>query len=518
MTVLEKTLQRIRNQMDEFWRARSKTQKLKLGLGTAIFIISIALLVFFTSRPELVPLYNQLDMDDAGAIIEKLDDYKIKWKLDEKGSGIMVPKKEVNRLRMQLATEGLPKGGFSLAEALDNTKLGTTDLERRERIRLGEEYAIAQAIETIDGVEYSQVNLYIPGDSVFALGGNDYESSAGILIKLKPGAELDQNRIEGILQFVSKSVKGLKKDNISIIDQTGKELSAEYDTQQGKLLGQLEIEQNIQNRMQKSVKEFLETAYGKNNVDVRVNLKLDFDSQVTNIVRFEPPVPGEEGGLIRSIQELEEHALNAGTGGAPGTDSNIEHITSYAEVVSEDSKYDMINRTVNYELNQVKEEIIKAQGQVKSLTIAVLINSSSLAQDLTQPDRDNIADIVAAAAGIDTGLVQIQSVPFDTTFATEIVRGFEERQRMEKTKFYINLAVAVIGALLIAGLIGLAVRKRKIVNEEMLASQFNAEVIDDVEEIDLAQGITGARKQVERFIDKKPETAAQLVKTWLKEE
>ncbi len=518
MTVLGQTLQKIRNQVDEFWQSRSKNQKIKIGICTAIFVTSIALLIFFISRPELAPLYNQLSIEDAGIITEKLDEYKVKWKLDETSSSILVPKKEVSRLRMQLATEGLPRSGFSLIDALDNTKLGTTDLERRERIRLGQEHAIAQAIETIEGVEYSQVNLYIPGDSVFALGGNNYESSAGILIKLQSGAELDRNRIEGILQFVSKSVKGLTKDNISIIDQTGRELSAEYDTQRGQLLGRLEIEQGIQERMQNSLRKFLETAYGKNNIDVRIGLKLDYDSHITNIVRFEPPVPGEEEGLIRSIQELEEHAQNIGAGGVPGTDSNIEGITSYAEVGSEDSKYDMVSRTINYELNEIKEEIVKAQGQIKDLTVAVLVNSTGLAEGFTQADEDNVADIVAAAVGIESRLVRIQSMPFDTSLAASIARGFEERQRAERMKYYVYFAIA--GLLLIAGIAVymMVVRGRRVAKEEMLAARFDAEITDDVGDIELSEGLRGTRKQVEKFINKKPELAAQLLKTWLKKE
>jgi flagellar M-ring protein FliF len=516
--LLEDILKRIRNQLNEFWQAKPKKQKLKIGISAAVFVASMALLVYFTSRPEMVPLYSQLDMEEAGAITEKLDEYKVKWEIDDSETTILVPKKEVNKLRMQLATEDLPRKGFSLVEALDNTRLGTTDLERRERLRVGQEYAIAQAIETIEGVEYSQVNLYIPGDSVFAVSGSEYQSSAGILIKLQPGASLSQHQIDGIIQFVSKSVKGLTKENISIIDQTGRELSSETDTQQGRLLKQLEIEQNIQGRMQRSIKEFLETAYGKNNVDVRVNLKLDFDSQVTSIVKFEPPIPGEESGLVRSIQELEEHALNAGRGGVPGTDSNLDDIVSYAEVEGGESKYDTISRTVNYELNQIKEEIVKAQGQVKSLTVAVLINSVALAQDLTPADRDNIADIVAAAAGIDSQVVQIQSLPFDTSLATEIAQGFDARQRMEKVKLYTYMGG--LGVLIVLGIIGslLVIRKSRQVKEEAFTSRMEVAVADDVEEIDLNQGQTGARKQVERFIGKKPEVAAQLLKTWLKEE
>ena len=150
--------------------------------------------------------------------------------------------------------------------------------------------------------------------------------------------------------------------------------------------------------------------------------------------------------------------------------------------------------------------------------MAVLINSTALVQDLTQPDRDNIADIVAAAAGIDSQVVQIQSLPFDTSLAAEIAQGFVGRQRMEMMKLYTYLGG--LGALLIIGIIGslLVIRKRRQAREEVIASELDVAVTEELQEIDLTPDQTGARKQVERFISRKPETAAQLLKTWLSEE
>jgi flagellar M-ring protein FliF len=512
------TLHKVRKQLNEFWQGRTKNQKIKIGISAFILLVSLSLLTVFVSRPEMAPLYKDLDIKDAGAITKKLDEMKVEWKIGDSETEILVPKQEVNRLRMQLATEGLPRNGFSLVEALDNTKLGTTEMERRERIRLGHEYAIADAIETIEGVEYCQVNLYIPEDNLFALSSKNYDSSAGIIIKLEPGYELGRQQIEGIIQFVSKSVKGLKKENISIIDQTGRELTSNTNTEQTILLNQMEIEQNAQEKLQKSIREFLETAYGRNNVDVRVNLKLDFDSKVTNIVKFEPPVPGETSGLVTSMQELEEHAINGGSGGIPGTDSNDGGNINYAEVENQNSKYDKISKIVNYELNQIKEEIVKAQGQVKSLSVAVLINSTALAQELNQQDKENIANIVAAAAGIDSRLVEIQSLPFDTRLAEEINKGFEERQRFERIKFFTYLGG--IAVLLIAGLISTAIvlRRRRTRKEEALMAGQKPVVSEEMEEIALNQEQSAAKKQVEKFIQRKPEIAAQLLKTWLNEE
>jgi len=509
------TFEKMRKQLNEFWQGRTKVQKIKIAASAAILLICFSILMFLTSRPEMVPLYSQLDIKDAGNIAEKLDELKISWKMGTGETEILVPKEDVNRLRMQLATEGLPRNGFSLVEALDNTKLGTTDIERRTKIQLGQEYAIANAIETIESVEYAQVSLYIPDDNMFALSNKDYDTTAGIILKLEPGMQLTREQIDGIVNFVSKSVKGLKKENISIIDQTGREISADLDTEQGKLLSQMEIELNTQQRLQKSIREFLETAYGKNNVDVRVNLKLDFDSKVTNIVRFEPPIPGDSKGLARSIQELEEHNTNGGTGGIPGTDSNPDDSIAYGEVENTSSKYEKVNQIVNYELNEIKEEIVKAQGQVKSLTVAVLINSNILNQDLDQQQEDNIANMVAAAAGIDANLVEIQSLPFDTTFADEVNKKFEDIEKFEKMKFYTYLGGLAV--LLIAGLISTAfvLRKRRHKKDMGLMPGAALDTQEEVEEISLNRDKSPSKKQIEKFIDRKPEEAAQLLKTWL---
>ncbi len=504
-------------QLNEFWQGRSKTQKIKIAASAALLLASISILLFFTSRPEMVPLYSQLDIKDAGNIANKLDELNVNWKVGGSETEILVPKEEVNRLRMQLATEGLPRNGFSLVEALDNTSLGTTDMERKTRIRLGQEYAIAGAIETIEGVNYAQVNLYIPDDNLFALSSQEYEASAGVILQMEQGVELSREQIEGIIKFISKSVKGLKIENISIIDQTGRELTVDNYTVQGRLLKQMEIENNSQQRLQRSLKEFLETAYGKNNVDVRVNLKLDFDSKVTNIVRFEPPIAGDTKGLVRSMEELEEHTTNDATGGIPGTDSNPDENISYGEVENETSKYDKVNQIVNYELNEIKEQIVQAQGQVRSLSVAVLINRNVLAQDLTGQQKTDISNMVAAAAGIDANLVEIQTLPFDTTFVDAMNERFEERERFERIKFYTYLGG--IAAVLLAGLIStaLVVRRRRRKKEmELLAGADIGR--EDVEDINIVQDQSASKKQVERFIDRKPDEAAQLLKSWLSEE
>ncbi len=95
----------------------------------------------------------------------------------------------------------------------------------------------------------------------------------------------------------------------------------------------------------------------------------------STIVEFAPPVEGNEEGLIRSMEEIEEHMVGGQSLGTPGTENNP---ADYAMPEDGGERYDMIKRVINNELNEINKEIKKAPGQVEDITVAVLINKSDL--------------------------------------------------------------------------------------------------------------------------------------------
>lgn len=513
------TLEKVKEQLNEFYHSLNKSQKIKIGVSALLIITSMALLFYFISRPEYKPLYSELTPKDAGEITKKLDEMGIPWKIDDTENKLLVPKEHYNKAKMNLAVEGLPKEKFSYEDMLNNSKLTMTNDERKKRYMIAQMNSLARTIEEIDGIRTAMVNLTVPDDSNFLM--QDEKSKASVFVELEPGKTLSEEQVNGISMLVSNAVKNLEPENISIVDNTGQLLNKKTNSDQFNASTQLNLQQQVQEQLKDSITQFLSTVYGMGNVAVMVNAKLDFDSEVSDIQEFSPPIEGETNGLIRSMTDLKEKVINGAQGGIPGTDSNTEDITEYPENNEDISKYDKANKTINYEMNELKKKIVKAQGQIQDITVAVLINKKTLInQELTEENKQEISNLVSAAAGLDTKVVEVMAKDFDTSLADEFKNA---KSSAKKSGIFGNLPLWPIALLLtfLLGGAGYAVyyfRRRKNTMEDMMAD--TAEHIEEeIEEIDLETDEKSSyKKQIEKFVDRKPEAVAQLLKTWLNED
>lgn len=280
------------------------------------------------------------------------------------------------------------------------------------------------------------------------------------------------------------------------------------------------MQHEIRSRLENNITKLLSRIYGSDNVDVMVNVSLDFNKEVTNITEFSPPLDGETAGLIRSMAELKEQVINGTEGGPPGTDSNSEAITKYNEINADGSKYIKENKQVNYELNEIRKDIVKAPGQIKNITVAVILNKKSLVNgELTDEHKQELINLISAAAGLETKVVEVMAQDFNNSSQDQIVTVSSGK----KSEFLNNLpvlSIGIISSLIIIGAIFLVyrIKRRKNKVDEILQQTISDEV-DDVEEIDLDVNDKSTYKyQIEKFVDKKPEAVAQLLRSWLNED
>jgi len=128
-------------------------------------------------------LFSQLDRDDASAIVAKLKELKIPYRVDGDGTTIEVPESRARELRLELAGSGLPRGGGVGFEAFDRMRLGATDFEQRVLYRRALEGELARTIATLDAVESARVHLVLPEKSVFVTRSEP--ASASIALRLR---------------------------------------------------------------------------------------------------------------------------------------------------------------------------------------------------------------------------------------------------------------------------------------------------------------------------------------------
>ncbi|MGV2912410.1 flagellar basal-body MS-ring/collar protein FliF, partial [Bacillus safensis] len=127
---MNRTLMQLRTKTVEFWRNRSKLQKILMIGGVAALAIIITVVSIFASSEKMVPLFRDLSEAEAGQIKQELDGKNVKSELANNGTTILVPEKQADSLKVTLASEGLPKtGNIDYSFFANNSGFGLTDNE-----------------------------------------------------------------------------------------------------------------------------------------------------------------------------------------------------------------------------------------------------------------------------------------------------------------------------------------------------------------------------------------------------
>lgn len=495
-------IQQTRDQLNEWWLAIEEEKRKKIIIISIIAILSIIILTFALTRTRYEPLYEDLSLKDMAQITKKLDELGIKWKTPNKegSTTILVPADLKNKIKIELASYGLPKETYGFSDAFDDSSWTMTDYDKRERYKYAKENELAATISDFEGIESAKVYIDVREGTGFVLEDNKMETKAAVSIVKSDNRNLKGETVAAIKNLVANSIN-TDPDNVQVIDTTaGKTLDEEIDEPEFLMTDQFNIKASLEDKINRNIKEFLENVFGPNNVDVRSSVKINFDSEKSTIVEFAPPVEGSEEGLIRSMEEVEENMVGGSASGTPGTGSNLPEDQV---MVGEDAeRYNMVKRIINNELNEINKEIKRAPGQVEDITVAVLINR----EDLSLEEEEKIADLIYAATGLDTKKVEVIARSFDRP-AEEIA---EERSNL--------LWLGLLLGLLLVGVTTYVVYRRRKEEEELEAEIDDLTQIEtDVEDLEFITEENKMKEQIEKLIEKNPEQVAQLLRTWLNE-
>ncbi len=106
----------------------------KIIIISIITIVSIILLSIILTRPKYEILYEDLSLKDMSQITKKLDELNIKWKTPSKGDAttILVPAEMKNKIKIELASYGLPKDIYSFTDAFNDSSWTMTDYDKKK--------------------------------------------------------------------------------------------------------------------------------------------------------------------------------------------------------------------------------------------------------------------------------------------------------------------------------------------------------------------------------------------------
>jgi flagellar M-ring protein FliF len=345
---------------------------LTLVLGT---VVGFGLLLTWSGGVEMRALYANLEPEEAGIIVGRLKDRKIPYKIGGDGRTVLVPAENLHETRMQIAADGLPLGGGIGFEVFDNTKLGMSEFAQNVNYQRALQGELARTIARIGEVESCRVHLVMPERTLFI--SDEQPASASVAVKLKPGRRLSQEQINGVVHLVSSSVPRLVPEQVTLVDSSGRMLAGSRNkTAAGALsLDQIEYQAHVEKNLEGRVKSMLEQALGEGKAVVRLAAAFDFKRQEKTEEHYLP-----DNRVVRSEQSLSESSRNAEgiPQGVPGVRSNMpgSELMENKTAGAAGSVFEKQDRTVNYEVGKVVSRTTVPTGEVRRVSVAVLVDGS----------------------------------------------------------------------------------------------------------------------------------------------
>ena len=198
-------------------------QRMRLGLGIAVFVVIGIVGLMMGRQAEWRVLYSNLADKDGGAIVAQLSQMNVPYKHAEGGGAILVPADKVHDTRLRLASLGLPKGSVAGFEVMESNRFGMTQFQERLTFQRGLEGELTRSIQALSSVQNARVHLALPNQNGFFR--EQQKPSASVLLSLSPGRTLDRSQLAGIIHLVSSSVPELTPAAVSVLDDSGKLLS-----------------------------------------------------------------------------------------------------------------------------------------------------------------------------------------------------------------------------------------------------------------------------------------------------
>jgi len=422
------------------WQNVSLVQRALL-VAVALTVIIVGVLVTqWARRPDMRMLYHNLGLEEASKITEKIGEKGIAYELRNGGRSIFVPKTKMYQLRLDMAKEGLPadtQGGYKI---FDDEKLGVSPFVQNVNLKRALQEELAKSIQMIDGVVHARVHIVSPKQTLFSSEGE--ETSASVILQLRPGYRSSSVNIAAITHLVAGSIDGLRAENVTVIDSEGRLLSRESDqTLDNGASTVQDYRERVEQNLAAKVEDMLTAVLGSGRAKVRVSAVIDMTSANLVTETYDPSKKVVTEEEIKTNSEKD--AATAGGEGEPaipgGTKTDETILTKY-----------LVGKTVEQKVDLPGDIISVSVAAVVDLSRADANEAAAGGEPAKIMSSEDVQDLIKNALGLkETDSLKVVEARFH--------RPIESLIEEEPSKWPRYLAIARQASLGITGICALLV-------------------------------------------------------------
>ena len=442
-------LNRAVDKFSEFFKTLTPGKRVALVSLGAVIVVCLVLMFQWAGKTTYTTLVSNLSPEDSTAIIRYLREKKIPFIVDETGKTVSVPPEKVYDLRLELASSGLAQTGVVGYEVFDKQSFGATSTVQRINEQRALEGELVRTINHIKGVERSRVHLAIPQKSAFL--EEEKRTTASVILDLRPGFDPSEDQIKGIQRMVASAVKGMDMNSVTIISNSGKQLSNNNENPEAVFAAAaLDYQRKFETKLEGKVQGLLSTVVGEGKAIAKVNADFDFSrvSETQTLFDGENAAPRSVNRDFDSMKG--NRPLPGGQPGVRAQTPGVENPTATQQTLSATNDTQRTREVTNYEIPKTTRSMEKPMASLKRLSVAVMIDAKPIA-DANAPggvryeplNAERLAElrgIIANAVGWDDKRdpqIEVKSIPF---FKEDLDAATKAAELAERNKLIGNVS------------------------------------------------------------------------------
>ena len=378
-------------QLVSLWRALSPARRAAaIGVTVAVFG-AVLLIARMAAQPSMALLYAGLEDGAAGEVVRALEARGVPFEI--RNGSIMVAAAERDQLRMTLAAEGLPANSARGYELLDSLSgFGTTSQMFDAAYWRAKEGELARTILAGAGVSAARVHIANTGTNPFQ---RDVRPTASVAVTTTAGT-LPPEQARAIRYLVASAVPGMAPRDVAVIDGNGG-LVPQGDGDSGP--GARGEERAV--LLRERVLSLVEARVGRGNAVVEVSVETVTEQERIRERRVDPD---SRVAISTDTEESSTRSEDTGTGVSVASNLPDGDAAGDERSTSENSE---TRERVNFEVSETEREILRAPGDIRRLTVAVLVGGMPTTagepgfRPMPEEELDALQDLVAAAVGFD---------------------------------------------------------------------------------------------------------------------
>lgn len=415
---------------------------------------------------------------------------------------------------------------MTFEDAIKMIGITTTESDKKYIWKQQQADEIAKKLMAHDNIEYAEVSLALPEQSVFLTSERkEYTPTAYVMVK--PVSRLNQEQVEGIVMMVSKSVEKLEPDNITVVDNNLNVLNSHVKDDE---ISTVSSQEEMQSKKAKELEDKVYNYFSVGQFDsfdtlrVVANPFLDFDKYKAQSKIITNPSGMEQGAII-SKEEITEKSENLSSGGVPGTDANPGETTSPGYLLGDngESSYSSKEKRENFGYDETLKEEEKAVGYMipEKSSMAISLWYGKRVQDesrLSEELIDQIRIAASTATGIPTENISVNKYKLAPPESIQMKTADIIKDFIDNYGLFMIIVIMIFGILF-----SILAAKRRTEEMELAAMETAASapafidpehISETIQEIDLNEKSV-IQKQIDKFVKEKPEAVAQLLRSWL---